>query len=81
MYKAGYRGKNIDQILYHMRDDRDALSRRKFRYRLNEAYVRALAVKELELPVWGYVTVLRPILVGLLPRKVYEILHKRNLRG
>ena len=54
MYKAGYEGKNIGQVLYHMRDDRNAYSRRKFRYRLNEAYVKCLAVKELKLPVWGW---------------------------
>ena len=81
MYKAGYKGKNIGKILYHMRDDRDAYSRRKFQYRLNEAYVRYLAIKELKLPIWGYVFAMRPILIGMLPKTVYDKLHKRNLRG
>lgn len=81
MYKAGYRGKNIDQVLYSMRDDRNAYSRRKFRYRLNEAYVKRMAIKTFRLPVWGYVYVLRPILVGLLPNIIYDKLHKSNLRG
>lgn len=81
MYKAGFRGKNIPQILYQMRDDRNAYSRRKFIYRLNETRVRALAVKELKLPVSGYVYALRPVLVGLLPAKVYDWLHKKNLKG
>lgn len=79
MYKAGFRGKNIDKVLYSMRDDRNAYSRRKFKYRLNEAYVKYLAVKELRLPVWGYVYMLRSIIVGLLPDVVYDKLHKRNL--
>ena len=81
MYKAGYRGKNIHKSLYSMRDDRNAYSRRKFKYRLNEAYVKCLAVKELKLPIWGYVYALRPILVGLLPNGIYDKLHKRNLKG
>lgn len=45
MYQAGYRGKNIHILLYQMRDDRNAYSRRKFRYRENEAYVKMVAVK------------------------------------
>ncbi len=81
MYGAGYRGKNIQEPLYQMRDDRNAYGRRKFRYRLNEAYVRALVVKELKLPLWGYVYCLRPVLVGLLPRGVYDMLHKRKLHS
>lgn len=79
MYKAGFRGKNIHKSLYAMRDDRNAYSRRKFRYRINEAYVKLLAVKELGLPAIGYVHALRPILVGLLPGWAYDFLHKRKL--
>lgn len=81
LYKAGYKGKNIHSVLYYMRDDRNAYGRRKFRYRINEAYVRFLVVRDLKLPIWELVFVLRPILVGLLPSKIYDILHKFNLRG
>lgn len=80
MYKAGYRGKNIHMPLYQMRDNRNAYSRRKFKYRVNEAYVKVIAVKELKLPVTGYIYALRPILVGLLPRMFYDKLHKKNLK-
>lgn len=79
MYQAGFRGKNIHKPLYSMRDDRNANSRRKFRYRINEAYVRTLVVKCLGLPASAYVYALRPILVGLLPKPVYDKLHKWNL--
>lgn len=81
MYKAGFRGKNIHQQLYFMRDDRNAYGRRKFKFRLNEAYVKALAVRELKLPLWGYMYAIRPILTGLLPAKIYDCFHKRNLKG
>lgn len=80
MYKAGFRGKNIHKALYNMRDDQNAYKRRKFKYRINEAYVKFLAVKELKLPFWGYIFVLRPIVVGLLPGFLYDLLHKRNLK-
>ena len=81
MYKAGFRGKNIHEPLYLMRDDRAAYSRRKFRYRINEAYVKALAVKELNLPAIGYIYVLRPIIVGLLPNVLYNRLHRKKLKA
>lgn len=81
MYAAGYTGKNIHEVLYYMRDDRKAYSRRKFKYRLNEAYVKCLAIKRLRLPIWGYIYAVRPIIVGMLPRFCYNILHKRNLSG
>lgn len=79
MYAKGYKGRNIGKPLYKMRDDRNAYSRRKFRYRLNEAYVRLLLVKELKLPFYCGFYAMRPIIVGLLPKKLYDILHKRNL--
>lgn len=80
LYQQGYKGKNIHTSLYAMRDDRDAYGRRKFRYRINEAYVKFLIINNFKLPIIGYIHVLRPIVVGLLPNKVYDILHKWSLR-
>ncbi len=80
MYRTGYKGMNIHEPLYQMRDDRNAFERRTLRNRLNESYVKHLAVKELKLPVWNYIYILRPILVGLLPGFLYDFLHRRRLR-
>ena len=80
MYRAGYKGMNIHEPLYQMRDDRNAFERRTLRNRFNESYVKHLAVKELKLPVWNYLYILRPILVGLLPGFLYDFLHRRRLR-
>lgn len=80
LYAAGHRGRNLPEALYKMRDDRAAAGRRKFRYRLNEAYVAGLAVRMLGLPIWNYVYMLRPILVGLLPKSVYRYLHRRKMQ-
>lgn len=80
MYRAGYKGMNIHEPLYQMRDDRNAFERRTLRNRLNESYVKHLAVKELKLPVWNYIYILRPILVGLLPGFLYDFFHRRRLR-
>ena len=79
MYRAGFRGKNICEPLYQMRDDRNAYGRRKFVYRLNEAYVKLLIMKVFRLPLYQGLHVLRPIVVGLLPNSIYDLLHKRRL--
>ena len=80
MYEQGYVGYNISEALYKMRDDRDATMRRKYRYRMNEAYVRYVAIQKLALPIYSYIYILRPLLVGLLPTNIYEYLHKRKLK-
>ena len=79
IYAAGGRGRNLPEVLYKMRDDRNAAGRRKFKFRLNEAHVACLAVKTLSLPKWNYLFVLRPILVGLLPAPVYRCLHRQKM--
>lgn len=78
MLSKGYRGYVINEPLYLMRDDQNAVSRRKFKYRLNEAYVGRLAVRMLGLPKYSYLLTLRPIIVGLLPKPVYNYLHSRK---
>lgn len=80
MYSAGFRGKNVHKVLYQMRDDRNAYSRRKFSYRLNEARVKILAIRTFKLPIYYYIYTLRPIAVGLLPNCLYDWLHKKKLK-
>ena len=81
MYNEGFRGYNLDEPLYMMRDDRDAIKRRKYKFRINEAYVRYLAVKRLKLKKRYLIYMLRPILVGILPTCIYTFLHKKHLKG
>lgn len=80
MYSKGFIGVNLPEILYLYRDDRDSFSKRKFKYRINYAYVTIQAIKLLNMPKYNYIKVLRPILVGLLPYGLYNKLHKWKLR-
>lgn len=74
MYQKGY---NLQEPLYKMSDDRQSAKRRTYKGRINEAYVKFLIVKELQLPKWNYIYLLRPFIVGVLPRLIYIFLHKR----
>ena len=78
MFAKGYRQYSLSECLYKMRDDRNAFARRKYRYRINAARVRASAVKMLHLSPIYYIYCLRPLLVGLLPKPIYLFLHRRR---
>lgn len=78
MYENGSKGCNLQEPLYKMRDDLNAYHRRKFRYCLNEAYVRFTGYRRLKLPKKTYLYAMRPILVGLLPKRLYLYLHHRK---
>lgn len=78
MYEKGYKGYVLSEPLYKMRDDCNAYTRRKFKYRINEMKVGASAIKKLKLPKWNYLRTIRPILVGLLPTPIYKYLHQQK---
>lgn len=79
MYSAGYKGKNIHEALYKMRDDNSAYKRRNFKNRLNEAYIKRFAVREFGLPKWMLIYSLRPIITWMLPKGIYKKLHRTRL--
>ena len=79
MYSVGSKGYNLEEALYKMRDDRNATRRRKFKYRINEMNMCIFAVHKLNLPKYYYIFALRPIMVGLLPIRLYERLHKKRM--
>lgn len=80
MFAKGLRGYMLDECLYMMRDDRDAIHRRKFKGRLNGIYAHYLAHKTLKLPwhkfvIYSIVNVIK----GLMPRFIYKYFHKKRL--
>jgi glycosyltransferase EpsE len=78
MYAAGYRGYNLSAPYYKMRDDRNAIARRTWKNRRNEAYVKIVGYKMLHLPIYYYPYALVPIMKALLPTKLYTYLHRRR---
>lgn len=79
MYEQGFRGYNLQQVLYQMRDDRNAVNRRKFRYRWNESKLSWHIFRTLHLPLYNLPQTAVPLIKGLLPQKFYQYLHKRKL--
>ena len=58
---------NIDDGLYYVRQDRDSVARRKYINRVKEAVVKFKGFKTLHMPIYCYVFVLKPLIVGLIP--------------
>lgn len=79
MYAKGFRGYNLDECLYAMRDDRNAIRRRTWRGALNEVRVHLLATRTLHLGFKGFLYSFRPLFVQMLPRFIYKYLHKKRL--
>lgn len=80
MYAAGFRGYNIGEALYAMRDDRAATLRRTLSSRCIETRIIWRGIGLLRLPFFYRFWAIRPILVALLPQKIYDYLHKRKMR-
>ena len=78
LYTKGYRAYNIQEPLYRMRNDQNALNRRKYKYRINSVYVRLLGCKALKLGFKYYIKAFKPMLIGLVPAKIRHYMRKRN---
>ena len=84
-YAKGYKGYNIQEPLYKMRDDRNALHRSTPSARMNGIYATFFGFTMLRLPAWMYIYAIKNAVVELIkivmPDKVYEVLHKRRLHA
>ncbi len=76
MYAAGYKGYNLQEALYSMRDDRNANRRRSFVNRWNEALLKIRIVNALRLNRLYYFHMLVPLIKYFLPESVYKIAHR-----
>ena len=76
---------NLSDPLYTYRECEEALKRRKYRYRIDEAKVRMRGFSKLGLMPIGILYAVKPLVVGLIPRKILTPLRRkyqrRNGRG
>lgn len=70
-------GENLDDYLYYFCEDNNAYNRRKYRYRFEEARVRMIGFRKLRLFPMGFVYVIKPLIVGLIPRFLLKKLKER----
>lgn len=80
LYEKGLKGHNLTESLYKVRDDKDAQGRRTVSNRLNEVYVKCLAIRHLNLSLMNYIYVLKPLFLIIIPSAFYKLLHKKKLK-
>lgn len=80
-YCAGYKGYNIQEPLYKMRDGQDATKRRTFKSSINGMKAELKIFKNLGLPWYYRLKAFRSPLVALLPKPIYSYLHKRKQKS
>lgn len=82
IYAKGYKGANIPEVLYKMRDDRNAFCRRSIKGRFNSCYVLYHGFKMIHMPWYKYIYVLRNIVIELLkcfmPEILYRWIHRKR---
>lgn len=85
LYSAGYRGYNIQQPLYMMRDDRTAYKRRTFSSRFRAVYVQYSGFRMIQMPAKYYPYLLlgciKCFLLAFMPSALYDIMHKWKLKA
>lgn len=72
MYSFNYKGYNIPENLLLYRESVITYKKRMYKYRLDEAKVRYEGFKRLGLFPLGYLYVLKPLVVGLVPQMILK---------
>ena len=80
LLEKGYRGANINELLYFCREDTEVYKKRKAKERITEAWKLADIVTRLGLPVKYYIYILRPLFLALLPGPLYMLIHRGFLK-
>lgn len=83
LYANGYKGYNIQESLYSMRDDKSAFRRRTFKNRINIIITEFDGMQSLDCHGFEYYYFLKKLIkhfiLAFIPKYIYKILHKKKL--
>lgn len=80
IYKAGYKGYNLQEHLYKMRDDRNAMARRTFKNRYNAFLIKNEVLRGLGIRNSFFYS-LPSLLKGFIPTPIMKILRKKRMKS
>lgn len=81
LYEAGYKAYNIQEYLYSMRNDRNAISRKKFKFRITEYKLKKDMCKKFNLSFKCKIKAYKPVVLGLMPSFMYSFLQRKKYKG
>lgn len=80
IYKSGYKGYNLQEPLYKMRDDKDAMKRRTFKSRYYNFIVQKKVMKDLGIKN-AFLYSFPELLKGFIPNFAMGIIRKNRMRN
>lgn len=80
MYSKNMVGYNLPNQLYYYRMDNNYYKKQKFKYRIDEVRVKYKGFKALGLFPKGYIYMIKPIISGILPRKLKAKLYRKRFK-
>lgn len=78
LYAAGERGYNLQEFLFQYREDAFAYAKRKYRYRINEAWVRYKGFEKLGIRKGHWRFIIKPLIAGLFPANLMLFCRKKK---
>lgn len=81
LHQAGFRGYNIQEILFQYREDQTSYEKRSMAFRINESKLRYRNFKKMHM-LWpfGWIYVIRPIVGGLIPNGLLRWLKEKEVK-
>lgn len=76
-FAKGYKGYNLDDALYMVRDDENAYKRRTFKSYMHLIKVSFDGYRMVNMPLIQYVYLVKQFIAALVPRKLMMIYHKK----
>ena len=75
-FAAGFRGYNLQEALYKVKEDKEALKRRKLRYYFDTSQLIFIGCRTLKLPIKYYLFIFKPLLIGITPKQFVKKYYK-----
>lgn len=79
-FEKGFKGYCLDDVLYKVREDRDAYKRKSIKRRINEIRVMIEGCNRLKLSVSHYIMIIKPIIAAIIPQKLLMKYHRNKFR-
>ena len=81
LYSNGYKGYIMNDILMKYRMTQAGFKKKKYKYRIIESKVKYVYFKKLGIKWYKYIYIIKPLIVGLLPKKILSKIFFKRIRG
>lgn len=77
-FEKGFRGYNIQEKLYYVREDKNAYKRKNVKRRINEINLMLEGCKNLKLKSKYYLYIIKPIIALIIPKNILNFYHRKK---